>query len=710
MDVVLSFEGDRHARLRLVRGVKNRYGTTDEVGCFELHDEGITGLADPSGLFLTRRAEPVPGTCLTVTLEGRRPLVAEVQALTVDSQIPSPRRTTSGLETSRVSMMLAVLEQRGRISALGKRDIYSATVGGVKLSEPAADLAIALALASAASDTPLPKNLVAIGEVGLAGEVRRVTGVQRRLLRSTPPGLHARARSGRSGQGPARHEGPGSSGHRGRPEGPSTLASARGPTGRGGAPVDFAQVSPVRTNNVCERERPRTCDPRSAVAANDRAAAPGKSGGSSGADGLMRASLSAVAPGTPLRDGLERVLRGNTGGLMVLGSDKTVESMCTGGFVLDVEFTATRLRELCKLDGGIVLSSDLSKILGRSVQLLPDPTIPTEETGTRHRTADRVSKQVGFPVVSVSQSMRLIALYVDGQRRVLEDSAAILSRANQALATLERYKLRLDEVAGTLSALEIEDLVTVRDVSAVAQRLEMVRRIATEIAEYVVELGTDGRLLALQLDELIARRGARARTGRAGLRPRAHGQALPHGRGGAVRARRALPRRAPRTAHGGTGVGLHGVAGGAGLGGVAAGLPTAGEGAPPSGCDHRPAGGALRGPAEAAGRERGRPADGGRGRRGAGAERARGAFATGGVLDPGALRLGRSRIALSRAVPGGSPVSRSPVSRSPARTTPAPSRTRASSPPPGTSPPRPSPREASRTAEHSACGPTSRCT
>ncbi|MEW1656967.1 DNA repair protein RadA [Streptomyces sp. NPDC057555] len=189
VDVVLHFEGDRHARLRLVRGVKNRYGTTDEVGCFELHDEGITGLADPSGLFLTRRAEPVPGTCLTVTLEGRRPLVAEVQALTVDSQIPSPRRTTSGLETSRVSMMLAVLEQRGRISALGKRDIYSATVGGVKLSEPAADLAVALALASAASDTPLPKNLVAIGEVGLAGEVRRVTGVQRRLAEAARLGF-----------------------------------------------------------------------------------------------------------------------------------------------------------------------------------------------------------------------------------------------------------------------------------------------------------------------------------------------------------------------------------------------------------------------------------------------------------------------------------------------------------------------------------------
>lgn len=181
VDVVLHFEGDRHARLRLVRGVKNRYGATDEVGCFELHDAGITSLADPSGLFLTRRAEPVPGTCLTVALEGRRPLVTEVQSLTVDSQIPSPRRTTSGLETSRVSMMLAVLEQRGRIPALGKNDIYTATVGGVRLTEPAADLAVALALASAASDTPLPKNLVAVGEVGLAGEVRRVTGVQRRL-------------------------------------------------------------------------------------------------------------------------------------------------------------------------------------------------------------------------------------------------------------------------------------------------------------------------------------------------------------------------------------------------------------------------------------------------------------------------------------------------------------------------------------------------
>ncbi|MEU0089797.1 DNA integrity scanning diadenylate cyclase DisA, partial [Kribbella sp. NPDC006257] len=221
-------------------------------------------------------------------------------------------------------------------------------------------------------------------------------------------------------------------------------------------------------------------------------------------DARMRATLAAVAPGTELREGLERILRGRTGALLVLGQDKTVDSISTGGFEIEVEFTATGLRELSKMDGAIILDRDMSRMLRAAVHLMPDPSIHTEETGTRHRTADRVARQTGFPVISVSQSMHIIALYVDDQRYVLEDSGAILSRANQALATLERYKLRLDEVSGTLSALEIEDLVTVRDVAAVAQRLEMVRRIATEIDGYVVELGTDGRLLTLQLNELVA--------------------------------------------------------------------------------------------------------------------------------------------------------------------------------------------------------------
>jgi len=221
-------------------------------------------------------------------------------------------------------------------------------------------------------------------------------------------------------------------------------------------------------------------------------------------DDPLRTILAWMAPGTPLRDGLERILRGGTGALIVIGYDRVVDSLSTGGFVLDVDFSATRLRELAKMDGGIVVDRDCTKIVRAAVQLVPDPAIHTDESGTRHRTADRVNKQTGLPVISVSQSMSIIAIYVNGERYVLEDSTQILSRANQALATLERYKLRLDEVSGTLSALEIEDLVTVRDVCAVAQRLEMVRRIADEIEGYVVELGTDGRLLTLQLDELIA--------------------------------------------------------------------------------------------------------------------------------------------------------------------------------------------------------------
>ncbi|GAA1746585.1 DNA integrity scanning diadenylate cyclase DisA [Nonomuraea bangladeshensis] len=220
-------------------------------------------------------------------------------------------------------------------------------------------------------------------------------------------------------------------------------------------------------------------------------------------DDRRREALAAVAPGTPLRDGLERILRGSTGGLIVLGYNDDVEAVCSGGFTLDVDFSATRLRELAKMDGAIVISGD-DKIVRAAVHLVPDPAIPTDESGTRHRTAQRVARQTGLPIIAISKSMRIIALYLDGIRYVLEESAAILSKANQALATLERYKHRLDEVSGTLSALEIEDLVTVRDVAAVAQRLEMVRRISDEIKGYVVELGTDGRLLSLQLDELVA--------------------------------------------------------------------------------------------------------------------------------------------------------------------------------------------------------------
>lgn len=217
----------------------------------------------------------------------------------------------------------------------------------------------------------------------------------------------------------------------------------------------------------------------------------------------LRTTLAAIAPGTPLHDGLERILRGRTGALIVMGHDKVVDSISTGGFNIDVPFTPTALRELAKMDGAIVIDGDATRIHTANVHLMPDNSIPSDETGTRHRTADRAAKQTGHPVISVSHSMQIIAVYVGETRYVLEDSGQILARANQAVATLERYKMRLDEVSSTLSALEIEDLVTVRDVAVVAQRLEMVRRIAAEIEGYIVELGTDGRLLTLQLEELV---------------------------------------------------------------------------------------------------------------------------------------------------------------------------------------------------------------
>ncbi|MCA2213579.1 DNA repair protein RadA [Jidongwangia harbinensis] len=189
VDVVLHFEGDKHSSLRLVRGVKNRFGAADEVGCFEMHEGGISSLADPSGLFLTRYSEPVPGTCVTVAMEGRRALVTEVQALIGAEVQGSPRRTVSGLDSARLAMVLAVLERRTKQLKLYNREVFAATVGGIRLVEPSADLAMALAVASGGLDLAMAPHLVAIGEVGLTGEIRRVGAVGRRLAEAARLGF-----------------------------------------------------------------------------------------------------------------------------------------------------------------------------------------------------------------------------------------------------------------------------------------------------------------------------------------------------------------------------------------------------------------------------------------------------------------------------------------------------------------------------------------
>lgn len=189
--------------------------------------------------------------------------------------------------------------------------------------------------------------------------------------------------------------------------------------------------------------------------------------------------------------------------MIVVGDGPEVLNICSGGFLLDAAFSPQRLSELAKMDGAIILARDASRIARANVHLVPNPNVPTSETGTRHRTAERVARSIDVPVISVSEDMAVIAVYVGDEKHPLEPSARLLSRANQALQTLERYRARLDAVAASLSALEVEDLVTLRDVVSVLQRTEMVRRIADEIEIDVIELGVDGRLIMLQLDELL---------------------------------------------------------------------------------------------------------------------------------------------------------------------------------------------------------------
>jgi diadenylate cyclase len=218
----------------------------------------------------------------------------------------------------------------------------------------------------------------------------------------------------------------------------------------------------------------------------------------------MIEALGAIAPGRPLRDGLDRILQANKGALLVVGDGPEVLSICSGGILLDAEFSPQRLAELAKMDGAIILASDASRIARANVHLVPSPNVPTAETGTRHRTAERVARSIEVPVIAVSEDLGVITMYRGDSKHALDPVARLLARANQALQTLERYRVRLDSVTSSLSALEVEDLVTVRDVVTVLQRAEMVRRIAEEIEGYIVELGTDGRLVLLQLEELLA--------------------------------------------------------------------------------------------------------------------------------------------------------------------------------------------------------------
>ena len=213
--------------------------------------------------------------------------------------------------------------------------------------------------------------------------------------------------------------------------------------------------------------------------------------------------LSIVCPGTALREGLENILRAKTGGLVVLGDNEEVMKVVDGGFKINSEYSPSYVYELAKMDGAIVLSSDLKKIVCANAQLVPSSTIPTYETGTRHRTAHRVAKQTDTVVIAISQRRNLITVYKGDIKYVLWDSSVILRKANQAIQTLEKYVAVLDRVINNLNLLEFQDLVTLFDVVTAIQRTEMVMRIVEEINIYILELGNEGRLISMQLNELI---------------------------------------------------------------------------------------------------------------------------------------------------------------------------------------------------------------
>jgi diadenylate cyclase len=217
---------------------------------------------------------------------------------------------------------------------------------------------------------------------------------------------------------------------------------------------------------------------------------------------IMRA-LEMVAPGTSLREGIDNIVDARTGGLIVIGDTDELGFLFSGGIKLDIDYSPAFLYELAKMDGAIALSSNATKIAHVNVQLTPDPTILTLETGTRHRTAERVSKQADAIVVAVSERREVVSLYVDGVKYILEDIPVVLAKANQALATLDKYRSRLDQVSTRLTALEFEGGVTLHDVLTVLQRAELVTRMAVEIERYIVELGSEGRLIEMQLDETM---------------------------------------------------------------------------------------------------------------------------------------------------------------------------------------------------------------
>ena len=461
----------------MLTSVKHRFGPTGEVGIFEMHDGGLRGVPDPGPRMLEDRMAGVAGSVVVPVLQGRRPLLVEVQALLGPAAAGAGTRPRAlGFDPARADLLLAVLSCRTIVPVQPGAQLFVAAVGGITITEPAADLGMALAMASVITGRPFAADLVAFGELGLAGEVRTVPGADRRLAEARRAGF-ARALVPAS----------------------SVAAAPPGMVVQGVRTLAEALALAAPDTGVSETM---------AAAAPARDEARGRGGydarvadGGGGSQPLNDA-LALIAPGTKLREGLDRILQAKHGALIVVGDDPAVLSVCTGGFLLDAEYTPQRLSELAKMDGAIILAADTSRIARANVHLVPKASISTSETGTRHRTAERVARSIDVPVVAVSEAMATIAVYRNDRKHTTQTAGWLIDRSSQALATLQRFRSRYDDALAALSRLEMEDAVSVRDVVAVLQPGEMVRRIAEEIESHLVELGSDGRLIHLQTEEL----------------------------------------------------------------------------------------------------------------------------------------------------------------------------------------------------------------
>ena len=489
VDCVLFFEGERERSFRTLRALKNRFGATSEVGVFEMRSGGLVEVEDPSARFVAE-ASAAPGSVVLCSMEGTRPLLVEVQALVAPTEIVPPRRVANGIDRNRLAMILAVLARHGG-PALAGADVFVNVAGGVRVDEPGADLAVALALVSAHRGEPLADPgggpLACFGEVGLTGELRAVGHADRRLAEATKFGLGPVI-------GPAGGE---------RVEGLAAVDTLR-------AALQVANRPPVRVARLtrpfprcphgisrspslqgfCHHEQvPHAGDELNELDARQ--------------DPRLVRALDMVAPGTPLREGIENIIHARTGGLILVADADEVSFLFSGGLKLDVDYTPGLLYQVAKMDGAIVLPADSSKISWANVQLMPDPTILSMETGTRHRTAERVSKQTNAVVIAISQRRDVVSLYVEGIKYILQDIPTVLSKANQGLATLEKYRARLDQVEGRLTALEFARDVVLHDPLLAIQRAELVTRMAAEVERYIIELGTEGRLIEMQLEETV---------------------------------------------------------------------------------------------------------------------------------------------------------------------------------------------------------------